>query len=118
MPKDRPIPLPETAEGLIAWVLANPDAVRRAIELLNKIAALEYTLVQPGQRNTLRQSLVFGDDNALLPVPLMLPNAWEAPTGTLSRATFDPSTATAAQMGQRLAALITDLRATGQAPSA
>lgn len=38
---------------------------------------------------------------------------WAAPTGTLSRATFDQSTATLADVAQRLAALVTDLRANG-----
>jgi hypothetical protein len=33
---------------------------------------------------------------------------WALPTGTLSRATFNPATATTEQIGQRLAALITD----------
>lgn len=118
MPKDRPIPLPQSAEGLIAWVLANPDAVRHAIELLNKLAALEYNLVQPGQRNTLKQAIVFGDDNAVLPIPLQFPNSYAAPSGTLSRATFDTASVTTAQLAQRVAALITDMRAIGQAPSA
>ena len=118
MPKDRPIPLPSTTEGLIAWAIANPDAVRAALELVNRIAALEYNLVPPGGRNTLKQALVFGDDNVVLPIPLQLPNPYEAPTGTLSRATFATSTVTTEQLAQRVAALITDLRATGQAPSA
>lgn len=34
---------------------------------------------------------------------------WALPTGTLSRATFDQSTVTLAQLAQRVAALITDL---------
>lgn len=37
---------------------------------------------------------------------------WSVPTGTLSRTTFDPSTVTALQVAQTLAALITDLHAT------
>lgn len=36
---------------------------------------------------------------------------WGAPTGTVSRATFDPSTVTLEQLAQRLAALVTDLLA-------
>jgi hypothetical protein len=35
---------------------------------------------------------------------------WSVPTGTLSRAAFDESTVTLAQLAQRVAALITDLR--------
>lgn len=38
---------------------------------------------------------------------------WAAPTGTISRATFDQSTVTLPQLAQRLAALITDLIAHG-----
>lgn len=38
---------------------------------------------------------------------------WGAPTGTLTRTTFDPSTATLQQGLERLAALITDLRTHG-----
>lgn len=33
---------------------------------------------------------------------------WSLPTGTLSRATFDQSSVTTAQLAQRVAALITD----------
>lgn len=39
---------------------------------------------------------------------------WTAPTGTRSRAAFDPATATAEEMGQRLAALIDDVATHGQ----
>jgi hypothetical protein len=38
---------------------------------------------------------------------------WTAPTGTLSRATFDQSTVTLPQLAQRVAALITDITAHG-----
>lgn len=38
---------------------------------------------------------------------------WTAPTGTLSRSTFDQSTVTTAQLAQRVAALITDLTSHG-----
>lgn len=38
---------------------------------------------------------------------------WVAPTGTVSRATFDQSTVTLAQLAQRLAALINDLTTHG-----
>jgi hypothetical protein len=38
---------------------------------------------------------------------------WTAPTGTLSRATFDQSTVTLAQLAQRVAALITDITTHG-----
>lgn len=38
---------------------------------------------------------------------------WAAPTGTLSRAAFDQSTVTLANLAQRVAALVTDLRANG-----
>lgn len=38
---------------------------------------------------------------------------WAAPTGTVSRATFDQSTVTTAQLAQRLAALINDLTTHG-----
>ena len=38
---------------------------------------------------------------------------WAAPTGTASRATFDPATASTVDIGQRLKALIDDLTAHG-----
>lgn len=38
---------------------------------------------------------------------------WALPTGTLSRATFDQSTVTTAQLAQRVAALITDIYGSG-----
>lgn len=38
---------------------------------------------------------------------------WGAPTGTLTRTTFDSGTVTLSQLAERLAALITDLRTHG-----
>ncbi len=35
---------------------------------------------------------------------------WATPTGTLTRTTFDPATVTLSQLGERVAALITDLK--------
>jgi microcystin degradation protein MlrC len=37
--------------------------------------------------------------------------AWADPSGTLTRTTFDPATVTLPQLAERVAALITDLRA-------
>ena len=42
---------------------------------------------------------------------------WGLPTGTLSRTTFDPATATALKIAQTLAALITDLHVSGSGPN-
>lgn len=38
---------------------------------------------------------------------------WSSPTGTVSRATFDQSTVSTAQLAQRVAALIEDLLSKG-----
>jgi hypothetical protein len=45
--------------------------------------------------------------------PVTRRSGWGTPSGTLTRTTFDPATATLTDVGQRLAALITDLKAYG-----
>lgn len=50
--------------------------------------------------------LTIGSD----PVIKASKKAWDLPTGTLTRTAFDASTVTLSQLGERVAALITDLR--------
>ena len=45
--------------------------------------------------------------------PVVRPTGWALPTGTLTRTTFDPSTASLTDVAQRLAALVTDLTTIG-----
>ena len=42
------------------------------------------------------------------------PTGWGTPTGTLTRTTFDTTTVTLSQLAERLAALISDLKGTGE----
>lgn len=48
-----------------------------------------------------------------IPVPGPPSPGWSAPTGTISRASFDQSTVTLPELAQRLAALIEDLETQG-----
>lgn len=55
-------------------------------------------------------ALVSGDAGKILG---QRKTGWALPTGTLSRATFDPATVTLADLAQRVAAMLTDLHADG-----
>lgn len=50
--------------------------------------------------------IVFANGNQLIGTRT---TGWGTPTGTLTRTSFDPSTATLVQLGERVAALITDI---------
>jgi hypothetical protein len=109
--------IPSPGGHVLLWALRNPQAVDEAIALLNRLQRLRIDLVAPGGDNRFPLRPADSPEGIVLGLPLKLPNAWAAPTGTVSRATFATSTATTAQLAQRLAALIQDLQATGQAPT-
>lgn len=46
--------------------------------------------------------------------PIVQPSGWGTPTGSVTRTTFDTTTVTLAQLAERVAGLITDLKATGE----
>jgi len=46
--------------------------------------------------------------------PVVQPSGWGTPTGTLTRTTFDSGTVSLGQLAERVAALITDLKTTGE----
>lgn len=47
-------------------------------------------------------------------IRLLAAAGWDTPTGTLDRTSFDPSTVTLSELGERVAALITDLKTVQQ----
>lgn len=110
--------IPTPSDQLIRWAMSNPSAVQQAIELLQRLQGMRVDIVPPGGNNRFPLTPIDSPSGMVLALPLQLPVPYAAPTGTLSRATFATSTVTTAQLAQRVAALITDLRATGQAPSA
>ncbi len=73
-------------------------------------------LVTPSSRSTLT-AIISGNGRTIIPIPVVSPNSWGIPTGTVSRATFDQSSVTLAQLAQRLAALIQDLQTIGILPA-
>lgn len=109
MPKDSPIPLPKSSEGLIAWVLANPQAVRQAIEALNLLLSVQVQLTVPNTTRTDQQGIVMSRERYLMPIAIKFPNNWAVATGTASRATFVTSTVTTEELAQRFMALEQDL---------
>lgn len=117
MPKDKPIPLPSGSEGLIAWVMANPEAVRQAIEALNLLLSIQVQLTVPTTTRSDQQGIVMSGERYLLPLQIKFPNNWAVATGTASRATFVTSTVTTEQLAQRFMALEQDLIRVGIMPS-
>lgn len=105
--------IPSPTAGVIAWAIQNPQAVQQAIDLLNRLQCLRVDITTPGGQNRWPLTPVDSPDGMTLALPLKLPIAYAAPTGTLSRATFDQSSVTTAQLAQRVAALITDLQTVG-----
>lgn len=77
MPADRPFPVPSSTQSLLAWAMENPEAVRAALQFLNKLHALEVQLVTPGSTTSGRQKLVDSEQNTLLPLPIQLPEPIE-----------------------------------------
>lgn len=73
MAKDSPIPLP--TGPLLAWAMANPDAITNAIAFLNVMYAMQVKLMRAGV-STLNQqtSLLVSDQNAILNLPILWPN--------------------------------------------
>lgn len=78
--------------------------------------ALVFNQLGSGIPDPKLQSLLFEQASELLTELeqyLITSTGWTAPTGALSRATFDPATVTLGQLAQRVAALLTDLLAKG-----
>jgi hypothetical protein len=104
-----PIELPQNLADLVS----NPQRVRDLFALANALAALEVHLVPPGAVYTLTagNQPIRGDPPVLvLPLPLQSPNSWAEATGTETRTTFATSSVTTAQLAERVAALISDLK--------
>lgn len=121
-----------------AELMRDTQRIRDAFALLNALRTLNVRLVGPNGGVSLdagRENIIGSPPNLSLPLPLQFPNAWAAPSGTASRATFNADASTTAsgsytqaevqaindrlkETRQLLAALILDLRATSMAPNA
>lgn len=112
---NRPIPPP--GARVLLWALQNPGAVDDAVALLNRLQRLRIDIVAPGGDSRFPLSLADSPEVATLALPLKFPNSWAAPTGTFTRTTFATGSVTTSQLAERVAALIQDLQATGQAPT-
>lgn len=77
----------------------------------------QVVLTQSSTTRTPQTAIVSGGGRTIIPIPVIGPNAFAVPTGTVSRATFATSTVTTAQLAQRVAALIQDLQAVGILPT-
>lgn len=95
--------------------IRDPQIIAQQISLLYGLRNLSPQMVvaQASQLFAAGFSPIVGDPpNLILPMPFIAPNGkWVLPSGTFSRATFDPTTVTTAQLAQRVAALEQDLAA-------
>lgn len=110
-----PIELPQN----LADLLSDPQRVRNIIAALNALLAIEVHLVPPGSADSLsvgNEAIRGEPPTFIVRLPLQSPNTWAAATGTLTRTTFATSTVTLEELAERLAALISDLKATRLLP--
>lgn len=107
--------MPDTIElpDSFADLIADPQRIRDAIDLLNGLALLQVKITTPQGSNALAngRSVIQGDPpNLILPLPLQAPNSWAAATGTATRTTFATGSVTLSQLAERVKALIDDLQ--------
>jgi len=109
-------PIPLVGESLLDWRNRYPNAADELVTIVNRLYAMNLRLVAPGTIAT-DQVLLQNPQEFTLALPIKSPNAYGAPTGTLTRTTFATSTVTTAQLAERVAALITDLQTTKMLPT-
>jgi len=114
--------------------MANPDTIRNALTAINLLAKLQVQIIPVGALSKQKQSLIWGAENALLPIPIAFALGYAVPTGTLNRATFNADETTTisnpptqaqvqavqarlTETRQILAALISDLQRVGISPT-
>lgn len=102
----------------LADLLADPARVRDAFELLNALASLQLQIVSPSANigGKINSTVIVGQGELTLPLPIQFRNGWGTPTGTYDRSSFVTTTVTTAQLAQRVAALISDLQSVKIAP--
>jgi len=98
--------IPEPDSALVAWALANPEAVRNAIRLLNLLSKLEVRFSSTVGPPSGGWSLVESKQNIVLPIP-QLAMSVSAPAGG---ATIDT------QCRAQLTMLLTLMRRAGYIP--
>lgn len=59
-------------ESVIAWALANPDAIRNALRALKLLRRAEFRLVKPAASNRAVEAFIESETNFILRVPLQL----------------------------------------------
>ncbi len=104
MAKSGPIPVPHDGMALIAWLAANPAAVRQAVEAVNLLISLQVEVTTANSTRGSQQAIVTSPDRFLLPIPLKL------------QAPIADSVATADSVSAQLNLLLVALRQTGQLP--
>ena len=91
-------------ESVIAWALANPDAVRHALRAIKLLRRAEFRLVKPSASNRAVDAFIESETNVVLSVPLQLKQPIAAASG-------------AADVETKFNLLLTYLRETTQLPS-
>lgn len=105
-------PIPLAGDSLLEWRLKYPGAADELIQITNRLYAMNIRLVSPGTINT-DKVLIQNPDQFTLALPLLIAATYGSPTGTFTRSSFSTSTVTTAQLAERVAALITDLKTVG-----
>ncbi len=59
-------------ESVIAWALANPDALRNALRALKLLRRAEFRLVKPAASNRAVDAFIESETNIVLRVPMQL----------------------------------------------
>lgn len=73
--------IPEPPPGeLLAWALANPEAVRDAVRLLNQISTMRVTVTKATQSRD-ENALLLAADRSLLQLPLKFSSPVSPPSG-------------------------------------
>lgn len=121
----RSIPEVDDAQTLLEWALSNPDAVTRAVQLLNMLGRLSVRLTAPTtSRPTDEYSAEDGGENVVILLPLKL----TTPINTLSTLSITAGASYSQTQQQQLIdavkaqttainTLLAELRKTGMLPS-
>ncbi len=82
MPKNAPIPVPDSS-GLIAWLMANPDAAPMLVQFVNLLLSLKVSLIKAGiSTQNQQQSLLISDEQIILSLSLFWPAGVQADNAT------------------------------------
>ena len=105
-------PIPLAGDSLLEWRMKYPGAADELIQITNRLFAMNLRIVSPGTQNTDRV-LIQNPDQFTFSLPLLIAANYGTPTGTYTRTAFATTTVTTAQLAERVAALISDLKTIG-----